>query len=99
MQYDRPKFGGIGQLVKMSKGDVSGSEMLPRTYVFQENLTVVSPVQNQNSCLNLQLIKGFLRLDPIINMGKRKAGKIKIKRTDSRLSAGSCQPHGKELPR
>ena len=54
MQYDRPKFGGIGKLVKMSKGDVSGSEMLSGAYVFQENLTVVSSVQNQNSCLNLR---------------------------------------------
>ena len=75
MQYDRPKFGGIGKLVKMSKGYVSSSEMLSGAYVFQENLTVVSSIQNQNSCLNLQEIKSFLRLNPIINMESESPGK------------------------
>ena len=80
MKNDRPKFGGIGQLVKMSEGDVGGSEMLSGIYVFQENVTVISPVQNQNPGLNLKEVKRFLRLDPIVNMGKRESGKIKIQR-------------------
>ena len=35
MQYDRPKFGGIGKLVKMSKGYLSSSEMLSELMFFK----------------------------------------------------------------
>ena len=80
MKNDRPQLGGIGQLVKMSEGDMGGSEMLSGTDVFQKNLTVICPVQNQNPGLNLKKVKRFLRLDPIVNIGKRESGKIKIQR-------------------
>ena len=65
---------------KMSEGDMGGSEMLSGTDVFQKNLTVICPVQNQNPGLNLKKVKRFLRLDPIVNIGKRESGKIKIQR-------------------
>ena len=79
MEDNWPQFSGIGQFVKMSERYVRSSEMLPRVYVFQKHLSVISTIQDQHPGSNFEKVKRFLGRHPVVHVRKGEPGKIKVK--------------------
>jgi hypothetical protein len=79
MEDDWPQFSGIGKFVKMCERYVRGTEMLPRVYVFQKHLSVISTIQDQHPGSNFEKVQRFLSRHPIVHMKKGESGEIKVK--------------------